>query len=184
MPGSSDILFATSNRHKFLEARDILGGMGISVAIRECDLLEIQSDVLGEIALHKAERAFELCKKPVIVEDDGLYIDCLGGFPGPYSSYVFNTIGNAGILRLLAQDRAASFRAAIAYRGPGCEGVVFDGEVRGSIAQTPRGGGWGYDPIFVPCNASETFAEAGDKNHTSHRHAALEKFASWFSRRQ
>ena len=53
----------------------------------------------------KAQDAFSKCKKPLIVEDDGIFIDSLGGFPGPYSSYVHKTIGNKGILNLLKYNK-------------------------------------------------------------------------------
>jgi len=62
--------------------------------------LEIQSDSLSEIARLKALDAFSKCKKPIIIEDDALVVDSLGGFPGPYSSYVYDTIGNTGIVKL------------------------------------------------------------------------------------
>ena len=63
----------------------------------------------------KAQDAFSKLKKPVIIEDDGLFINSLDGFPGPYSSYVFKTIGNKGILNLLKNNRKAKFVSIITY---------------------------------------------------------------------
>ena len=100
MQMSYDVFFASSNKNKYLEAKKILEEFGISLGFFKCNLLEIQSNKLEDIALQKTKSAFHLCKKPVIIEDDGLYIDSLNGFPGPYSSYIFQTIGNKGILRI------------------------------------------------------------------------------------
>ena len=101
MPKLFDITFVSSNIHKFEEAKQILSDFGISIGYANYSLEEIQSNSLKSIAIKKAKDAFFKLKKPVLIEDDGLYIPSLGGFPGPYSSYVFQTIGNDGILNLL-----------------------------------------------------------------------------------
>ena len=107
MPESYDILFASSNVHKYEEAKKILSEFGIELGFFQTELIENQDDSLSKIALHKSLGAYEKCKKPVIIEDDGLFIDSLSGFPGPYSSYIFDTIGNNGILKLLGDNRDA-----------------------------------------------------------------------------
>ena len=109
----SRIYFASSNKNKFEEARSILSEFGITLEFFKCDLQEIQSDSIKKIASYKASQAYLLCSKPVITEDDGLFVNSLGGFPGPYSSYVFDTIGNRGILKLLSAQRGASFRSIV-----------------------------------------------------------------------
>ncbi len=178
----SELLFASSNHHKYLEAREILQRSGIKLDHYECELGEIQSDSLRTIAAAKAADALSQTNRPVIVDDAGLYIDALGGFPGPYSAYVQGTIGNPGILRLLRDlDRSAAFAAAVAYAGPDSPPRVFESRVAGTISDGPRGSGWGYDPIFVPQGHTLTFAEMTGKNHISHRACALELFAAWFT---
>ena len=110
-------------------------------------------------------------------------MDRLGGFPGPYSSYVFETIGNAGIIKLLDEKRDASFQSVIAY----CDSnnkLSFHGRINGKISAKQAGDGWGYDPIFIPEKESKTFAQIKDKNKISHRYKALVKFANWFERKQ
>ena len=91
MPESYDVLFASSNEHKYEEAEKILAEFGIKLEFFKTDLVEIQDDSLSKIALQKALNAYEKCKKPVIIEDDGLFIDSLSGFPGPYSSCLLYT---------------------------------------------------------------------------------------------
>lgn len=179
MPKLFDLFFASSNAHKYQEAKKILDSFGIRLGFFKSDLKEIQSSSLVEIATKKAIDAFSKCEKPVIIEDDGLFIDSLEGFPGPYSSYVYDTIGNKGILNLLKNNRDAKFVSIITY----CDGITlqsFEAEIDGTISASQKGKGWGYDPIFIPKNLTNTFAEITDKNELSHRYKALKKFSSWY----
>ncbi|MDA9235899.1 RdgB/HAM1 family non-canonical purine NTP pyrophosphatase [bacterium] len=175
----SNLLFVSSNIHKFQESKVILDSFGISIQFFKLNLEEIQSNSIKEIALKKAQNAFSKCKKPLIIEDDGLYIHSLDGFPGPYSSYVHKTIGNQGILDLLKKNRDAKFISNITY----CDKnnlESFEGKLDGCISKSEKGTGWGYDPIFIPKNTKKTFAELIDKNNLSHRYKALKKFSSWY----
>ena len=175
----SNLLFVSSNIHKFQESKVILESFGISIQFFKLNLEEIQSNSIKEIALKKAQNAFSKCKKPLIIEDDGLYIDSLDGFPGPYSSYVHKTIGNQGILDLLKKNRDAKFISNITY----CDKnnlESFEGKLDGCISKSEKGTGWGYDPIFIPKNTKKTFAELIDKNNLSHRYKALKKFSNWY----
>jgi XTP/dITP diphosphohydrolase len=116
----------------------------------------------------------------VIVEDAGLFITSLNGFPGPYSSFVFDTIGNKGILKLVSAQRGAVFRSIIAY----CTGYddvhLFSADVNGKISKKEQGKRWGFDPIFIPSGKHETYSQLEDKNQISHRYLALKKFANWY----
>ena len=181
MPQSYDIFFASSNVHKYEEAEKILSEFGIKLGFFKTGLTEIQEDSLSKIAEQKVMDAFNRCKNAVIVEDDGLFIDSLSGFPGPFSSYVFKTIGNNGILKLVGDDRDAQFRAVIAYCDSNKKPILFESNVLGKISKNLQGNGWGYDPIFVPENQTKTYAELAEKNKLSHRYESLKKFANWFN---
>lgn len=183
MRKSFDLLFASSNIHKYKEVREILGKYGISVGFFKFCATEIQSDSLSKIARKKALDAYQKCKTPVITEDDGIFVKSLNGFPGPYSSYVYDTIGNLGIVNLVKKDRRAEFCAIISYCDGKTKPVQFVGTTKGSIPKKPRGKGWGYDPIFVPRGKTKTYGEMGEKNTISHRYRALEKFATWYLHR-
>ena len=175
----SDLLFVSSNIHKFKEAKEILDFFGIPIQFFKLNLEEIQSNSIKEIAIKKAQDAFSKCKKPLIIEDDGLHIDSLDGFPGPYSSYVHKTIGNKGILNLLKKNRSAKFISTITY----CDKnsfESFEGKLAGTISKSEKGKGWGFDPIFVPRNTKKTFSQLTDKNNLSHRYKALKKFSNWY----
>ncbi|MGQ9720847.1 MAG: XTP/dITP diphosphatase [Candidatus Jordarchaeum sp.] len=178
------IFFATGNIVKVEEAERILKEYNISILHLPMKLLEIQSENLEEIAVFSAQKAWADQEKPLFVEDAGLFIKRLNGFPGPYSSYVFKTISNEGVLGLMAQyeDRIAYFQSVIAF----CSGkktVTFKGEVYGKISRERRGNfGFGFDPIFIPDEGDgRTFGEMNisEKTAISHRTRALRKFAEW-----
>ena len=182
----SELFFASSNEHKFQEAERILANLGMQINLFKTTLQEIQSNNLNDIAEKKAINAYDLIQKPVIIEDDGLFINALDGFPGPYSSYVYDTIGNKGIMNLLenSQVRDAKFVSIIAYCDSDCVVKLFESSIPGKISSIIEKGGWGYDPIFIPDGESKTYANVSDKDKFSHRAAALTKFSNWFLDKQ
>ncbi|USZ71630.1 RdgB/HAM1 family non-canonical purine NTP pyrophosphatase [Natronosalvus halobius] len=195
------LYFATGNAGKLEEAREYLDGQAALEQV-EYDYTEIQSDDLGEIAATGARETYDTMTTEgaddsesdvdgsdvdgVLVDDTGLFVDALGGFPGPYSAYVETTVGVERVWRLLeAEDEAnrrAHFRTVMAYAD--AEGVeTFEGSVAGTIV-APRGeAGFGYDPIFE--YNGQTFAEmtAAEKNAISHRGRALAAFTDWYADR-
>jgi XTP/dITP diphosphohydrolase len=187
---SKVIFFATGNIHKFNEARVVLAEHGLAAAMLRMKGVEIQSDSLQEIAAASARNAFEESHLPLIVEDAGLFVDALKGFPGPYAAYVYKTVENAGLLKLMenVKNRKATFRSAIAF----CDNdsgktVCFEGETTGEITTQERmlsfQLAFGFDPIFQPDGSHKTFAEMpiAEKNSLSHRAKALNKFAQWYA---
>jgi len=180
MQKSYDLFFVSSNRHKYLEAKKILENFDINLGFIKCDLQEIQNRSLKKIATQKAFDAFNQYNKPIIVEDDGLFIDTLNGFPGPFSSYVFQTIGNKGVLHLVKKIRVAKFVSVIAYCDKKNKCTLFDAGIHGKISKNILGNGWGYDPIFISKGNNKTFAQLTNKNQVSHRFRALKKFSNWY----
>jgi XTP/dITP diphosphohydrolase len=183
------VFFATGNIHKFNEARSMLSKLGIAVGMLKVKGTEIQSDSLVEIAKRSAREAFKQCGLPVFVEDAGLFLNALKGFPGPYAAYVYKTLGNKDLLKLMegVKDRKAVFRSAIAYYDGEAEApVVFEGEAEGEVTVNERHGssksGFGFDPIFKPSGSIKTFAQMSleEKNGFSHRAKAICKFADWY----
>lgn len=180
MQMSYDILFASSNKNKFDEAKNITSKFGLKLKFLKLHLQEIQTNTLEEIATHKAMQAFSICSKPVIVEDAGLFIKSLNGFPGPYSSFVLDTIGNKGILKLVSTQRGAIFRSVIAYCQEYDDVHLFSADVDGTISKKEQGKRWGFDPIFIPSGKNKSYSQLVDKNQISHRYLALKKFANWY----
>ncbi|WP_456469445.1 XTP/dITP diphosphatase [Archaeoglobus sp.] len=173
--------FVTSNEGKYREVKGIANKYGIEVDWLKMEYLEPQGGELEEIARLSAEMLSEKIDEEFFIEDSGLFVEALKGFPGPYSSYVFKTIGNEGILKLMrdAENRRAYFKAVVAYFD-GKDVHTFSGKVEGEIAREAKGTeGFGYDPIFL--YNGRTFAEmtSEEKNRVSHRRRAFEKFFSW-----
>ncbi len=178
------IIFVTHNAHKVREAKDILSPLGINVEKNNCGYPELQEDELESIASFGANFASDKLDSEVMVDDSGLFIEALGGFPGPYSAYVFDKLGNERILKLMEgeENRMAVFRCVIGYCRPGEEALVFSGEVAGEIAKESRGSaGFGYDPIFEVGGLTFGEMEEDEKNRLSHRYRALVKFAQWLN---
>lgn len=178
--------FATGNKYKVKEANLVGKGFGIKFIQLKEEYPEIRDEAVEEVAKEGVRFVFRNVNTPVIVEDAGLYISPLHGFPGSYSAFVFRKIGNQGILDLLKdfQDRSAQFVCAVAY----CDSskpIVFRGLVEGEISRTPAGnGGFGYDPIFIPKSHRKTFAQDPElKSRVSHRMMAFEKFCQWLKAR-
>ncbi|MET1125040.1 MAG: XTP/dITP diphosphatase [Archaeoglobaceae archaeon] len=178
------MFFVTSNEGKFREVAEIAAKYGLKIEWLKMEYLEPQGSDLEEIAKLSAELLAEKINGEFFIEDSGLFVEALNGFPGPYSSYVFKTIGNEGILKLMenVENRRAQFKAVVAY-WDGEKVWTFTGVVEGEIAREARGsGGFGYDPIFL--YGDKTFAEMGEaKNEVSHRRRAFEKFFEWYQKR-
>jgi XTP/dITP diphosphohydrolase len=168
--------FVTSNPGKFREVAELLRPRGFRVVRLGRPLPEPQADSLEEVVRAKLAAVSGL-PGIVLVEDSGLFLPALGGFPGVYSAYAYRTLGLTRIARLLnGGSRAAVFRAVLGVRAGG-RSWICRGEVRGRLAERPRGsGGFGYDPLFVPKGHRKTFAEMGTeaKSSLSHRRRALD----------
>ncbi len=167
-----EVLFATSNENKVKEANKI--GAEYGIKFKQVNLVyeEVRAESVRKVAEEGAKYVFSQIKRPIIVEDSGLFIDALNGFPGPYSAFAYHKIGSEGILKLMAgeKNRGAKFISAIGYADK--NGVkVFEGEVEGLIVDSLRGDkGFGYDPIFQPIGFETTFAQdVKVKNQISHR---------------
>jgi len=176
------IYFVTGNRNKFREGASILKKYGVVLKMYRTDKVEIQSNSLRQIVKY-ALQSLNL-DKPFIVEDAGLFIKSLNGFPGPYSKYVYKTIGLNGILKLMQNilNREAYFKSVIGYCEPNGLIKFFEGRVYGYISYKIRGKyGFGYDPIFIPSGLDKTFGEMPMylKNKYSHRSRAFRKLGKW-----
>jgi XTP/dITP diphosphohydrolase len=176
------INFVTSNKGKFAEAQGIYGDL----EQKDIGYTEIQADTLEEVAIFGIGEVMAKLRGPAMLEDAGLFIEALQGFPGVYSAYVQKTIGNGGILRLMegVEDRRAFFKSVVVYAEPGLEPQMFTGIVRGQIGYEARGTlGFGYDPIFYVDNRSLGELELAEKNRISHRAASMRALKKWLDSR-
>lgn len=142
---------------------------------------EIQADTIEETIVPGLRWLMERYHRPLMIDDSGLFVDALKGFPGVYSAYVFKTVGCDGILKLMKgfENRSARFECCIGFLVPGKDPFIAKGISKGTISEAKVGtGGFGYDPVFIPEGYTKTFAQLDipEKNKISHRGRAIEAF--------
>ncbi len=164
----------TSNVHKFEEIQVRFSDLGINLEHIQFPYPEAQAETIRDIAIQSAATILTYIQPPFLIEDSGIAIEQLKGFPGPYSSFVFKTVGWKGILKLMRDEknRKARFISVIVFIDSFRQMHVFEGIQEGHIAEEGRGNkGFGFDPIFIPEGSKLTFAEMDiqTKNEYSHR---------------
>lgn len=187
----NQIVFATNNRHKLAEVREILGGRFSVLSLSDIgcdDDIPETGSTFEENALQKARWVKERYGYDCFADDSGLEVDSLGGAPGVFSAryaggHGDDSANNARLLNELSgkSDRHARFRCAIAVILDD-ETRFFSGSVEGEILAELHGeGGFGYDPLFRPDGWQHSFAEATpvEKHAVSHRGNAVRALAQW-----
>ena len=188
------IVFATNNKHKLEEIKDILGKDFEIVSLAEIGCHEDIPETgltLEENARQKSTYIVEHYNHDCFADDTGLEVDSLNGEPGVHSArYAEGTDhdSEANMRKLLSKmsnvkERTARFRTVISLIINGVE-HQFEGRVEGRIATEKHGTeGFGYDPIFIPEGYDKSFAELGEevKNQISHRARAVKKLAEYLS---
>ena len=169
--------FVTGNANKVQEASKILG-----CPLEQVSTLmihEIQTHDINKIVEHKARRAYEELKCPVLVEDSGLIFAAWNGLPGALVKWFEINVGCEGMLKMLEGfENREAFAVCMTAVYNGEEMCVTKGEVRGKISDSVRGkNGFGWDTIFIPDRHEHTYAEMSfsEKNAISHRRQAFEK---------
>jgi len=168
-----NLTFITGNEGK---VRELGLHFDHPVSHQKLDIEEIQSLDLRTVATEKARAAYAQLGSPVLVEDVGLTFHALGALPGPLIKWFLEELGNDGLVKLLDQQTDRSCTAAVCYALCDETGVqVFEGQVPGTVADTPRGTGFGWGPIFIPDGYTETWGEMNqaDRMKTSMRRIAL-----------
>ncbi|MAR46692.1 MAG: non-canonical purine NTP pyrophosphatase [Euryarchaeota archaeon] len=188
------VWFMTGNAGKVREAKHALEPLGFDVrqlTVEDVDIVEPQCDDLEIVARSKLEQArphLPDSNDALMVEDAGLFVDTLNGFPGVYSAYILRTVGYRALLNLVEENesRGAQFEAVAAL-------LIDDtihvsrGVCRGTLASFASGNeGFGFDPIFIPDDVEIdgktittnglTFADVdlSIKEQFSHRSKALD----------
>jgi XTP/dITP diphosphohydrolase len=178
------ILLGSANPGKLREYREILQGIDVDL-VAPTDLDPVPPEptedapTFAENATAKA-RAYAIASGlQTIADDSGLEVFALRGAPGVRSRRFFGEDATAAerntkLLALLdgVEDRSARFVCVTALASPDGRVELFEGQVRGEIADAPRGeGGFGYDPVFVIKGDGRTMAElpSEEKHRISHR---------------
>ena len=188
---SMKLVFATNNKHKLQEVRDIVGDRVevLSLADIGCyDDIPETADTLQGNALIKARHIYEKYGLDCFADDTGLEVEALGGAPGVYSArYAGEECNSEANMHMLLENltgisnRNAQFRTVIALIIKG-EEMLFNGVVKGTIATEKKGdSGFGYDPVFIPEGHIDSFAQMSSemKNSMSHRFRATQQLGDY-----
>ncbi len=187
------LIFATNNKNKVEEIKSVAGELFSIVSLKEAGIdIDIPEphDTLEENASEKSKTIFKLTGENCFSEDTGLEAEALNGLPGVKSArYAGEDKKPAeNIEKLLhelsgTKNRNARFRTVISLIIDG-EEHQFEGICEGIITENPKGNmGFGYDAVFIPAGAKNTFGEMTleEKNIYSHRKKAVLKLASFLS---
>lgn len=179
---NKDIFFITSNKNKLREFEGIIGFKPKQYLL---DLVEIQEIDVKKVIKYKAFEAYKIIKKPVIVEDTGLYFDYFDGFPGALIKWLLISLGNKKICDLLIGKNSKCFAKTCYGFYDGKIYKIFEGKIKGKISKFPKGKtSFGWDPIFIPDGYSKTFAQMTplEKNSISMRKIALQKLKKYLNK--
>ncbi|WP_156225748.1 RdgB/HAM1 family non-canonical purine NTP pyrophosphatase [Pseudactinotalea suaedae] len=192
---SPRLVLATRNDHKLQELRDILAAAGVPtdgvVSAADVDGPDVPETgvTFAENALLKARALVAHTGLPAVADDSGFAVDVLGGSPGVFSVYWAgrqrdDAANNALLLAQLEdvgpEHRGAQFVCAGALVTPDGREEVREGVVRGRLLTEPvGGGGFGYDPLFMPDGHDRSYAQltSEEKNAISHRSRAFRELA-------
>lgn len=185
------IIYLTTNKFKMEEANYFFKkkyGFELQIMNPDFEVPEIQAKSCIDVVKFSVKYAADKLGYPVLKSDSGLYIDCLGGLPGPYNAYFDKQIGAEKFLKLIEneQNRNARLEHTYAFCKPGEEPIVFSGGSTGTIAKEVRGnknlGRW-HDLFFIPDGETKTLCEIREIDpefEAQFYGTAADDFANWY----
>ena len=183
------LIYLTTNPHKVTEANKFFKekyGFDLEIVNPEFEILETQAKTCSEVASFSAKYAADKLGYAVLKSDSGLYLDALGGLPGPYNAYFDKQIGAEKFLKLLENEtnRQARLEHCFAYCEPGEEPIVFTGGGTGTISYELKGnmGRW-HDFFFIPDGEEKTLSELREidyEKEATYWGDAKDQFAKWY----
>jgi len=186
--GMNTIYYATGNQGKFEEVKEYLERNEPTLELKQykCDLQEQQSSNQLAIALDKAQQAWQALKRPVLVDDSGIYFEKYHKFPGTMTKFLYYGVGMEGICKLIKQGDKATFLLQLIFQDGDQSYKIFEGKCEGHLVipdtfqahpELP------YDDIFQPDGAESTYAHmrgTAELDEYAYRLRALKKFISWY----
>lgn len=183
------LIYLTTNPYKVKEANEFFSkkyGFNLEIVNPDFEILEIQAETCSDVAAFSAKYAADKLGYAVLKSDTGLYLESLGGLPGPYNHYFDKQIGLEKFLELLKNEtnRKARLEHCFAYCEPGEDPIVFSGGGTGTIAFEPKGksGRW-HDKFYIPDGEDKTLSELRDidyEKEASYWGDAKDRFAKWY----
>ena len=161
----NDLYFATNNERKMQQFEHIIG---VPLQIAHISLEDVQHLEAGEVALSKVQKAYQILKHPVFIEQSALVVRAWGGLPGGMTTEFIVPLGLENFCKMLNvfDDRYAEAQSVIAFTD-GKMRRKFVGVLKGQIASHPRGDGYSWDTIFIPEGFNKTNAEMGEEQYLS-----------------
>jgi len=180
------LIFASTNKHKFHEISMIAKEFNFKLELKKIKLIENEANSLEEIAINKAKQAFEKIRKPLIVEDTGVFFEAYNNFPGLYPKRIYLALGFKGLLYLIKplKNKKAYFKTSICYIKGKNKFKVFSGILKGKLTNKvydKEKNVLPYEKIFKPQNYKITLSSIPreEKNSFSHRAKAARKLFNW-----
>ena len=185
------LIYLTTNKFKMEEANLFFKskyGFDLEIMDPSFEIPEIQAKNCADVVKFSVKYAAEKLGYPVLKSDSGLYIECLGGLPGPYNAYFDKQIGVDKFLKLIKEEenRNARLEHTYGYCAPGEEPIVFSGGSLGKISYEPKGnpelGRW-HDLFFIPNGENRTLCEIREQNpeyEATFYGTAADEFAKWY----
>lgn len=173
------VKIVTSNGHRAELLAGCVHALGLDHVHVSAELDEPQADSVSTIARAKAVAAARLVGAPLLVEDSGLSIETLGGFPGPYLKYTLATLGAARLVRLAA-GAPCRFTSAIALVSPARVTRVLELSLEGTIAtQVAHTGAPDVWRLVVPAGERQPFSELPAPVTTRQLRAWADQITDW-----
>lgn len=181
---ATSLAFVTSHSKK---AAELSRYLNYPVSHHKIDLPEIQSLDTYEIVTSKSLAAFQILRRPVMVEDFSIRFAALGKLPGPLIKWFLQEVGPMGLCQMLDgyDTRAAVAQTCFALCDNNKEVKIFEGSMEGNIAKTPRGNdSYGTDSIFIPKGSNKTWGEMtyDEQTKTSLRKIGLSKLEDYLNK--
>ena len=183
------LIYLTTNPYKVEEANKFFKekyGFELEIVNPDFEILEIQAKTCSEVVSFSVKYAADKLGYPVLKSDSGMYMDALGGLPGPYNAYFAKQIGVEKFLELIKNEtnRKARLEHCFGYCEPGCEPVVFSGGGTGRISYESKGnrGAW-HDKFFIPDGEELTLSELREVDYEKEANYwgdAKDQFAKWY----
>lgn len=182
------ICFVTTNAGKFEEVQRWIKELDTSIELEQApiELIEYQSLNIQEVALGKADQAWEILKKPLLIDDGGIYIERYNKFPGTLAKLVYEGIGLEGIWKLAQEDPRTCFLSCIIYKHSPTSHHIFEGTCEGVMIRPDESikahTSLPYTKMFIPYGSTKTLAQlrgTEEEKHYHHRYKSLSKFVEW-----
>ncbi|MFH1239858.1 MAG: non-canonical purine NTP pyrophosphatase [Candidatus Diapherotrites archaeon] len=187
---NKSVIFVSKNRYKFEEMNNLLSKYGISLSMNNLEVPENAEGTITDVAIDKAKKAYALVKKPLIIEDTGVFFDDYNDFPGINAKRAYLQLGFTGLLALAkaTKTKKAHFTTVVCYIWGPNKYKTFVGKMSGTLLTKLSGKEKDvlpYEKFFVPEGHKKSLSHITreEKNKFSHRAKATEKFGKWYAQK-